>query len=131
MLTVQVSSSQVAALPVSSQTVKADDQTAITAADKSQASSKHATSRLQLILYFLICFLSPPGEAATLLMMTPSPNYSSAEAARCIVNDQMRPFTILYILIFIIGLPGSLLSVWTFIRSPRAKVGPLPTEAGR
>lgn len=56
MLTVQVSSSQVAALPVSSQTVKADDQTAITAADKSQASSKHATSSLQLILYFLIVF---------------------------------------------------------------------------
>ncbi|XP_030299726.1 probable G-protein coupled receptor 171 [Sparus aurata] len=55
-------------------------------------------------------------------MMTPSSNYSSAEAARCIVNDQMRPFTILYILIFIIGLPGSLLSVWTFIRSPRAKL---------
>ena len=111
-----------------------DDQTAITAADKSQASSKHAvvstTSHLQLVLCFLICFLSSPGEAATLLMTSPSSNFSSVEAERCIVNNQMEPFTVLYILIFIIGLPGSLLSVWTFIRSPRVKVGPLPTEAG-
>lgn len=42
---------------------------------------------------------------------------------QCIVNDQMGPFTVLYILIFIISLPGNLLSVWAFIRSPRATVG--------
>ncbi|XP_036943696.1 probable G-protein coupled receptor 171 isoform X2 [Acanthopagrus latus] len=73
-----------------------DDQTAITAADKS--------------------------EAATLLMTSPSSNFSSVGAEQCIVNNQMEPFTVLYILIFIIGLPGSLLSVWTFIRSPRVKL---------
>ncbi|XP_062275432.1 G-protein coupled receptor 171 [Scomber scombrus] len=33
----------------------------------------------------------------------------------------MTPFTVLYILIFIVSLPGNLLSVWAFIRSPRAK----------
>ncbi|XP_073349550.1 G-protein coupled receptor 171 [Pagrus major] len=54
-------------------------------------------------------------------MMPPSPNSSSSIAEGCIINDQMGPFTVLYILIFIISLPGNLLSVWTFIRSPRAK----------
>ncbi|XP_051255661.1 G-protein coupled receptor 171 isoform X1 [Dicentrarchus labrax] len=53
--------------------------------------------------------------------MVPSSNSSSGGADDCIVNDQMGPFTVLYILIFIIGLPGNLLSVWVFIRSPRAK----------
>ncbi|XP_042269444.1 probable G-protein coupled receptor 171 isoform X1 [Thunnus maccoyii] len=61
--------------------------------------------------------------------MTPPPppplaNSSAAgaeEGKQCIVNDQMAPFTVLYILIFIISLPGNLLSVWAFIRSPRAK----------
>ncbi|XP_067363935.1 G-protein coupled receptor 171 isoform X2 [Channa argus] len=40
---------------------------------------------------------------------------------QCILNDQMGPFTVLYILIFIIGLPGNLLSLWVFMCSPRAK----------
>ncbi|TKS80570.1 G-protein coupled receptor 171 [Collichthys lucidus] len=57
-----------------------------------------------------------------LLMMPPSTD-SSAGAAEmgkeCIVNDQMAPFIVIYILIFIISLPGNLLSVWAFIRSPR------------
>ncbi|KAG7233783.1 hypothetical protein INR49_006588 [Caranx melampygus] len=56
--------------------------------------------------------------------MPPSSNISAggAEMGRqCIVNDQMGPFTVLYILILIISLPGNLLSVWAFIRSPRAK----------
>ncbi|XP_027135794.1 probable G-protein coupled receptor 171 isoform X2 [Larimichthys crocea] len=57
-----------------------------------------------------------------LLMMPPSTD-SSAGAAEmgkeCIVNDQMGPFIVIYILIFIISLPGNLLSVWAFIRSPR------------
>lgn len=61
-----------------------------------------------------------------LLMMPPSTD-SSAGAAEmgkeCIVNDQMGPFIVIYILIFIISLPGNLLSVWAFIRSPRTNVG--------
>lgn len=59
-------------------------------------------------------------------MTLPSSNSTAAaggaEERKCIVNDQMGPFTVLYILIFIVGLPGNLLSVWVFIRSPRAKV---------
>ncbi|XP_027901100.1 probable G-protein coupled receptor 171 isoform X1 [Xiphophorus couchianus] len=39
----------------------------------------------------------------------------------CIVNDQMGPFIVLYILIFTLGLPGSLLSVWGFIQSRRSQ----------
>ncbi|KAM9358691.1 G-protein coupled receptor 171 [Symphorus nematophorus] len=57
-------------------------------------------------------------------MTPPSSNWSSggaAEAKQCIVNDQMGPFIVLYILILIVSLPGSLLSVWVFIRSPTAK----------
>lgn len=58
--------------------------------------------------------------------MMPSSSNSSAGGAeagkQCIVNDQMGPFTVLYILISVISLPGNLLSVWAFIRSPRAKV---------
>ncbi|XP_038550084.1 probable G-protein coupled receptor 171 [Micropterus salmoides] len=56
-------------------------------------------------------------------MMPPSSNFSgggSGEEKQCIVNDQMGPFVVLYILIFVISLPGNLLSVWAFIRSPRA-----------
>ncbi|XP_041797141.1 probable G-protein coupled receptor 171 isoform X2 [Chelmon rostratus] len=57
-------------------------------------------------------------------MMPPSSNSSTGgaeEGKQCIVNDHMGPFPVLYILIFIISLPGNLLSVWAFIRSPRAK----------
>ncbi|KAM7412497.1 hypothetical protein PAMA_020059 [Pampus argenteus] len=60
-------------------------------------------------------------------MMPPPPPPSNSSTAgaeegnQCIVNDQMGPFTVLYILIFIISLPGNLLSVWAFIHSPRAK----------
>ncbi|XP_054884147.1 G-protein coupled receptor 171 isoform X2 [Poeciliopsis prolifica] len=39
----------------------------------------------------------------------------------CIVNDQMTPFIVLYILILSVGLPGSLLSVWGFIQSRRSQ----------
>ncbi|XP_075997977.1 G-protein coupled receptor 171 isoform X2 [Genypterus blacodes] len=57
--------------------------------------------------------------------MTSPPSNFSADSAKeqqqCIVNDQMGPFTVLYILIFISSLPGNMLSVWAFIRSPRAK----------
>lgn len=66
-------------------------------------------------------------------MMPPSSNSSAGGAEdrkQCIVNDQMEPFIVLYILVFIISLPGNLLSVWAFIRSPRAKVGLLLTETG-
>lgn len=68
--------------------------------------------------------LSPPDERH--LTMTPATNLSTGGAPEekpCIVNDQMGPFTVVYILIFIISLPGNLVSVWAFIRSPRAKVG--------
>ncbi|KAM6933359.1 G-protein coupled receptor 171 [Xenentodon cancila] len=44
----------------------------------------------------------------------------AAKEAQCIINDQMGPFTVLYILILLVGLPGNLLSVWAFIRSHRA-----------
>lgn len=56
--------------------------------------------------------------------MTPSTNLSSSGAGEeklCIVNDHMGPFTVLYILIFIISLPGNLVSAWAFIHSPKAK----------
>ncbi|KAM9318852.1 G-protein coupled receptor 171 [Pholidichthys leucotaenia] len=52
------------------------------------------------------------------------PNFTQAgadEEQQCIVNDQMVPFTVFDILIFIIGLPGNLLSAWVFIRCPRTK----------
>lgn len=54
-------------------------------------------------------------------MMPSSSNASAAGvegAELCIINDQMGPFIVLYILIFITGLPGSLLSLWAFISSP-------------
>ncbi|XP_026155203.1 probable G-protein coupled receptor 171 isoform X2 [Mastacembelus armatus] len=57
-------------------------------------------------------------------MMPPYSTFSAGDTEQqkqCIVNDQMGPFTVLYILIFIISLPGNLLSVWAFIRSPRAQ----------
>ncbi|XP_078140299.1 G-protein coupled receptor 171 isoform X2 [Centroberyx gerrardi] len=57
-------------------------------------------------------------------MTPPSSNSSGAggaEEERCIVNDQMGAFIVLYILIFIISLPGNLLSLWAFIHSHRAK----------
>ncbi|GAA6231647.1 probable G-protein coupled receptor 171 isoform X1 [Lates japonicus] len=53
--------------------------------------------------------------------MPPPSNVSSGGAERCIVNDQMTPFTVFYILILIVSLPGNLLSVWAFVRSSRAK----------
>ncbi|XP_030007174.1 probable G-protein coupled receptor 171 [Sphaeramia orbicularis] len=57
--------------------------------------------------------------------MTPGSNFSAEgaenEGKRCVVNDQMEPFIVIYILIFIISLCGSLMSVWTFIHSPRDK----------
>lgn len=45
--------------------------------------------------------------------MSPS-NGSAGE--QCIVNDQMGPFIVLYILVLILGLPGNLISIWAFIR---------------
>ncbi|XP_039987307.1 probable G-protein coupled receptor 171 [Xiphias gladius] len=62
--------------------------------------------------------------ATQVLMMPPSSNLSfggAEQGKQCIVNDQMGPFTVLYILIFIISLPGSLLSGWAFICSPRTE----------
>lgn len=79
-----------------------------------------------------MCF-SAAGEVLKLLMMPSSSNSSAGGAEdtkQCIVNDQMEPFIVLYILVFIISLPGNLLSMWAFIRSPRAKVGLLLTETG-
>uniref|UniRef100_A0A3P8U291 G protein-coupled receptor 171 n=1 Tax=Amphiprion percula TaxID=161767 RepID=A0A3P8U291_AMPPE len=55
------------------------------------------------------------------------PSSSNASAAgaegaeQCIINDQMGPFIVLYILVFITGLPGNLLSLWAFISSPTEK----------
>ncbi|MED6239389.1 hypothetical protein ATANTOWER_005871 [Ataeniobius toweri] len=56
--------------------------------------------------------------------MLPSSNHTSggtSEEKQCIVNNQMGPFTVLYILILTVGLPGNLLSVWGFIRSSRTQ----------
>ncbi|XP_031162569.1 probable G-protein coupled receptor 171 isoform X2 [Sander lucioperca] len=59
-----------------------------------------------------------------LSMMLSSSNGSGGgaeETKQCIVNDQMGPFIVFYVLVFVIGLPGNLLSLWTFLRSPRAE----------
>ncbi|XP_033979648.1 probable G-protein coupled receptor 171 isoform X2 [Trematomus bernacchii] len=53
--------------------------------------------------------------------MAPPSSNSSDGGEQCIVNDQMGPFTVLYTLVFIISVPGNLLSVWIFIRSRRVK----------
>ncbi|XP_008301441.1 probable G-protein coupled receptor 171 [Stegastes partitus] len=56
--------------------------------------------------------------------MPASSNVSAAGAEgaeQCIINDQMGPFIVLYILIFIAGLPGSLMSLWAFTCSPTDK----------
>ncbi|KAM4566543.1 G-protein coupled receptor 171 [Odontesthes bonariensis] len=56
--------------------------------------------------------------------MLPSDNMSAGGATggnRCIVNDQMGPFAVLYVLILIVGLPGNLLSIWAFVCRRRAK----------
>ncbi|XP_011480454.2 probable G-protein coupled receptor 171 [Oryzias latipes] len=58
------------------------------------------------------------------VMMSNSSNFSAAgaeEGKKCIVNDQMRPFIVLYILILTVGLPGNLLSAWAFVRCCKAK----------
>ncbi|KAK1900625.1 putative G-protein coupled receptor 171 [Dissostichus eleginoides] len=54
--------------------------------------------------------------------MAPPSSNSSDGGEQCIVNDQMGPFTVLYTLVFIISVPGNLLSVWIFIRSRRVKI---------
>ncbi|KAJ8256870.1 hypothetical protein COCON_G00190220 [Conger conger] len=46
---------------------------------------------------------------------------STGPSNGCTVNDQMKPFTIFYTFIFLIGLVGSLLALWAFIRSSKAK----------
>ncbi|XP_061576455.1 G-protein coupled receptor 171 isoform X2 [Cololabis saira] len=56
--------------------------------------------------------------------MAEFPNSSAGAAAeeqRCILSDQMGPFTVLYILVLLVGLPGNLLSAWAFIRGPRSQ----------
>lgn len=55
--------------------------------------------------------------------MSPSNVSAAAVEHQCIVNDQMVPFTVFYIFIFVISLPGNLLSAWAFICTPRAEVG--------
>ncbi|XP_047449225.1 probable G-protein coupled receptor 171 [Mugil cephalus] len=44
------------------------------------------------------------------------PSNSTDGCSKCIVNDQMGPFTVLYILIYIISLPGNLASAWAFFK---------------
>ncbi|XP_017552200.1 probable G-protein coupled receptor 171 [Pygocentrus nattereri] len=39
----------------------------------------------------------------------------------CVVNDKMIPFASIYILIFLIGLAGSLVALWAFIYSKNSK----------
>lgn len=46
----------------------------------------------------------------------PSPSNSS-----CVVNDHMEPFAAIYILIFVVGMVGSLVSLWAFIRGRSTK----------
>lgn len=74
---------------------------------------------------------SAPGSELQLFIMSAPSNFSEgvvAQEKQCIINDQMGPFTVFYIFIFVISLPGNLLSVWAFICSPRAKVGLLRWE---
>lgn len=56
--------------------------------------------------------------------MTPAPNSIGdiiSGKKPCIVNDQMEPFTILYILIFLISLTGNMMALWVFTCSHGAK----------
>ncbi|XP_066521678.1 G-protein coupled receptor 171 [Hoplias malabaricus] len=43
------------------------------------------------------------------------------EQKECIVNDKMIPFASFYIIIFLIGLAGSLVALWAFIYSKNSK----------
>ncbi|XP_067102402.1 G-protein coupled receptor 171 [Osmerus mordax] len=49
--------------------------------------------------------------------MSSPPNttsYLTADPKRCVVNDQMEPFIVLYILIFLVSLAGNAMSLWAF-----------------
>ncbi len=45
----------------------------------------------------------------------------SSNASICVVNDNMVPFATVYILIFLIGMTGSLVALWAFITSRSGK----------
>ncbi|XP_008400248.1 probable G-protein coupled receptor 171 isoform X1 [Poecilia reticulata] len=60
-------------------------------------------------------------ELTTMLRSSNTTPAGAGEENSCIVNDQMGPFIVLYILIFAVGLPGSLLSVWGFVQSRRSQ----------
>ncbi|KAM4627506.1 G-protein coupled receptor 171 [Polymixia lowei] len=49
------------------------------------------------------------------------PSNSSGGGAECVVNDQMGPFTVLYIFVFLTSLAGNLLSLWAFLHSRSTK----------
>ncbi|KAK1785807.1 hypothetical protein P4O66_003184 [Electrophorus voltai] len=46
---------------------------------------------------------------------------TSPNNENCVVNDNMMPFATLYILIFIVGMAGSLVALWAFIYSRNSK----------
>ncbi|XP_029373971.1 probable G-protein coupled receptor 171 isoform X3 [Echeneis naucrates] len=57
-----------------------------------------------------------------MLLSSNNSNGGAGGGQKCIVNNRMGPFTVLYTLIFIISLIGNLLSVWAFILSSRALI---------
>ncbi|XP_029963633.1 probable G-protein coupled receptor 171 [Salarias fasciatus] len=57
--------------------------------------------------------------------MTPPGNTSSSGGAaepQCVVNDKMVAFTVCYVLLFMVAVPGNLLSAWAFVRCRRTQL---------
>ncbi|XP_041919225.1 probable G-protein coupled receptor 171 isoform X1 [Alosa sapidissima] len=46
---------------------------------------------------------------------------ASSSNSSCVVNDNMEPFAAMYIVIFLVGMAGSLVSLWAFIRGRATK----------
>ncbi|XP_018604061.1 probable G-protein coupled receptor 171 [Scleropages formosus] len=56
------------------------------------------------------------------LPLQPNSSNQSESTHGCRVDDQMVPFTFFYILIFLVGIVGSLLALWAFCHSRNAKM---------
>ena len=46
---------------------------------------------------------------------------ASSSNSSCVVNDHMEPFAAVYIIIFLVGMAGGLVSLWAFIRGRATK----------
>ncbi|XP_010865554.1 probable G-protein coupled receptor 171 [Esox lucius] len=49
------------------------------------------------------------------------PTNTTNDVLQCIINDQMAPFSVLYILVFFISMASNLVALWAFTRSYDAK----------